>query len=105
MAKFLRDGDLPTYVEPSKGGAVLSNKHEGAHVLLDKGDPKVNGPYLDDIRAAEEVSYRKARLNATKKPAKKTASSKKKAQSKKKASAPVAKVAAKKTAAKKASKK
>lgn len=104
MAKFLRDGDLPTYVEPSKGGAVLSNKHEGAHVLLDKGDPKVNGPYLDDIRAAEEVSYRKARLNAAKKPAKKTASSKKKAQSKKKASAPVA-VAAKKTAAKKASKK
>lgn len=48
----------PTYVEPSKGGAVLNNKAEGAHVLVEKGDPKVNGPYLDDVRELEEKVYR-----------------------------------------------
>lgn len=28
---------------------------------IDKGDPKTNGPYLDDIRAEQERAYREMR--------------------------------------------
>lgn len=61
--------DYPAYVDESKGAAVRSNSHNLAHELTDKGDPKVNGPYLDDVRALEEEEYRrnrKAVLNAKK---------------------------------------
>lgn len=80
--------ELPTYTEPSKGGAVRSNAHHNAHELVDKGDPKVNGPYLDDVRAKEEETYRKNRksnLRALDKKAKRsrTASKKTAAQQKK----------------------
>lgn len=79
---------LPTYTEPSKGAARRSNSHHLAHELVDKGDPKVNGPYLDDVRAKEEELYRKNRkrnLSAADKKAKRsrTAAKKTAAQSKK----------------------
>lgn len=95
-------GENYVYVEPSKGGAVLNNKAERAHALLDKGDLKVNGPYLDDVRSEQETVYRKRRKSAVKKSSKKTTSKKASSKSKKAASTPVAKKAtAKKTAAKK----
>lgn len=96
--------ELPTYTEPSKGGVVLNNKAENAHAVLDKGDPKVNGPWLDDVRAAQEESYRKARKNALKKPAKKAASKKAASKSKKAQSTAVAKKAPTKKATKKSGK-
>lgn len=67
MSTALVSNNYPGYVEPSKGGAVRNNKAEGAHELLDKGDPKVNGPYLDDVRAMEEETYRKNRAALLKK--------------------------------------
>lgn len=35
-------------------------QHEKAHEVS-KGDPRVNGPFLDDIRAAQEEEYRERR--------------------------------------------
>lgn len=49
---------LPGYVEPSKGAAVRNTVAEKSHALVDKGDPRVNGPYLDDVRELEEETYR-----------------------------------------------
>jgi hypothetical protein len=36
-------------------------KHENAHARPDNLDPKVNGPYLDDVRREQERAYREAR--------------------------------------------
>jgi hypothetical protein len=36
--------------------------HENAHGRPDKLDPRVNGPYLDDIRREQERAYREARM-------------------------------------------
>lgn len=95
-------GEHYNYTKPSKGGAVLNNKAEGAHVLLDKGDLKVNGPYLDDIRSDQEAKYRKGRAHAFKKSTKKANPKKAASKSKETTSAPVAKkTATKKTVAKK----
>lgn len=49
-----------------------------AHAVK-KGDVRIDGPYLDDVRAAEEDAYREARYKAnkaaaTKKKGKKNAS-------------------------------
>lgn len=44
--------------------AQRSDSYYGAHKLVSKGDPRHNGPYLDDIRAAAEKEYRKMRENA-----------------------------------------
>lgn len=42
--------------------------HEDAHKRPDDLDPKVNGPFLDDIREEQERAYREARnKNAVKK--------------------------------------
>lgn len=38
-------------------------EHKNAHGV-DKGDPRVNGPYLDDIRADQERAYRESRMHA-----------------------------------------
>lgn len=35
--------------------------HENAHERPEGLDPKVNGPFLDDIRRAQEEAYREAR--------------------------------------------
>lgn len=41
---------------------VKNITHENAHGRDDKLlDPKTDGPYLDDIRAAQENAYREAR--------------------------------------------
>lgn len=79
--------ELPTYTEPSKGAAVRSNSHDRAHELVDKGDPKVNGPYLDDVREKQEETYRKNRktnLRAHDKKAKRSSTAKKKTASQQK---------------------
>ncbi|HEY0750375.1 MAG TPA: hypothetical protein VGD26_04435 [Chitinophagaceae bacterium] len=46
-------------------------KHENAHARPDKLDPKVNGPFLDDVRKEQEEAYRKARNAKAVKPKKK----------------------------------
>lgn len=38
--------------------------HENAHGRPDKLDPRVNGPYLDDVRREQEKAYREARMAA-----------------------------------------
>lgn len=86
--------------------AVVSNSYENAHALVDKGDPRVNGPYLDDVRQAQEDEYRKKRmneLNANVDSAEKTTTAPKKAAKSKKAASPK-KAVAKKTVAKKSAK-
>lgn len=35
--------------------------YENAHAVT-KGDPRIDGPYLDDIRAAQEEEYRRQRM-------------------------------------------
>jgi hypothetical protein len=35
--------------------------HENAHARDDELDPKVNGPFLDDVRADQERAYRDSR--------------------------------------------
>lgn len=47
------------------------NTYENAHEVI-KGDPRTDGPYLDDIRAAQEDAYREARMAAMDKAAAKT---------------------------------
>lgn len=37
-------------------GEAYENAHE-----VEKGDPKTDGPYLDDLRAAQEEEYRRQR--------------------------------------------
>lgn len=69
-----KSATLPTYTEPSKGAAKRSDSHHRAHELVDKGDPKVNGPYLDDVRAKEEETYRKNRKKSLRAPVKKASS-------------------------------
>lgn len=75
--------DLPAYNEPSKGGAVRSDSHANAHELVDKGDPRVNGPYLDDVRAMEEERYRQNRKDRLSNVASKAKTSSAEANSKK----------------------
>lgn len=41
--------------------------HENAHGRPDKLDPRVNGPYLDDIRREQERAYREARMKSEEK--------------------------------------
>lgn len=41
---------------------------------VDKGDPKLNGPFLDDIRADQERAYRESRQKAAQEAVKKIAS-------------------------------
>lgn len=36
-------------------------KHDKAHERPDGLDPKTNGPFLDDVREAQEEAYREAR--------------------------------------------
>lgn len=38
----------------------MANNYHNAH-KVDKGNPKVNGPFLDDIRADQERAYRERR--------------------------------------------
>lgn len=39
--------------------------HDNAHKRPEKLDPRVNGPFLDDIREEQEKAYREARnMNA-----------------------------------------
>lgn len=38
--------------------------HENAHGRPDKLDPRVNGPFLDDVRREQEKAYREARMRA-----------------------------------------
>lgn len=38
-------------------------QHNQAHAV-EKGDPRVDGPYLDDIRADQERAYRESRMHA-----------------------------------------
>lgn len=79
-----------TEVKSKANFSEVSNSYERAHEVK-KGDPKFNGPYLDDIRAEQEAAYRAQRekeINAAAKPAKKTAAKKTtKAQPKKEADA------------------
>lgn len=48
----------------------MGTKYHNAHEVK-KGDPKLNGPYLDDVRAEQEEAYRDARKKASKKAGKK----------------------------------
>lgn len=41
----------------------VSTSYEKSHEVI-KGDPRIDGPYLDDIRAAQEEEYRNRRNNA-----------------------------------------
>jgi hypothetical protein len=41
--------------------AVEPLKHDNAHARPEGLDPKVNGPFLDDVRADQERAYRDAR--------------------------------------------
>lgn len=41
----------------------MAVKHNLAHEV-EKGDPRHNGPYLDDIRAEQERAYREARMKS-----------------------------------------
>lgn len=43
----------------------MAVKHSKPHEV-EKGDPRHNGPYLDDIRADQERAYREARMKAMK---------------------------------------
>lgn len=43
-----------TYVSP---GEAFENAH-----AVTKGDPRIDGPYLDDLRAAQEDEYRRQRM-------------------------------------------
>lgn len=38
--------------------------HDNAHSRPEKLDPRVNGPFLDDIRREQEEAYRKSRMAA-----------------------------------------
>lgn len=38
--------------------------HENAHGRPEKLDPRVNGPFLDDVRREQEKAYREARMAA-----------------------------------------
>lgn len=40
--------------------------HDNAHGRPDKLDPRVNGPFLDDVRREQERAYREARMAAEK---------------------------------------
>ena len=40
--------------------------HENAHGRPEGLDPKVNGPYLDEVRKEQEDAYRAARMKASK---------------------------------------
>lgn len=40
--------------------------HDNAHGRPDKLDPRVNGPFLDDVRREQEKAYREARMAAEK---------------------------------------
>ena len=70
--------------------------HENAHGRPEGLDPKVNGPYLDEVRKEQEDAYRAARMKASKELETKAA------KAKEEKSKPVAKKAtpAKKTAKK-----
>lgn len=39
--------------------------HDNAHGRPDNLDPRVNGPYLDDIRREQERAYRESRMKAS----------------------------------------
>ena len=41
----------------------MTTKYHKAHEVV-KGDPRIDGPYLDDIRADEERARREARAKA-----------------------------------------
>lgn len=90
--------------------ATVSNSYDNAHEVK-KGDPRIDGPYLDDIRASEAEARRKQReeeMNAAWEAREKEAASEKKEESKEKKDSPkaVKKAVAKKAAtAKKAAKK
>lgn len=43
--------------------SVVSNSYDNSHELTEKGDPAVNGPYLDDLREAQEKLNREARTH------------------------------------------
>lgn len=77
--------------------------HDNAHGRPEKLDPRVNGPFLDDIRREQEKAYREQRMaaekSAEKKPAAKKVEEKPKAAPKKKAAKKTS--ATKKAAAKK----
>lgn len=38
--------------------------HDNAHGRPEKLDPRVNGPFLDDIRREQEKAYREQRMRA-----------------------------------------
>jgi hypothetical protein len=38
--------------------------HDNAHGRPEKLDPRVNGPFLDDIRREQERAYREQRMHA-----------------------------------------
>lgn len=65
--------------------------HDNAHSRPENLDPRVNGPFLDDIRREQEEAYRKSRMAAE--------------QNKEEKPKPAKKAAAKKTAKKTAKKK
>lgn len=39
----------------------VRDKNLPAH-FVEKGDPQINGPFLDDIRADQERAYREGRM-------------------------------------------
>lgn len=51
----------------------VSNSYYNAHEVVEKGDARHNGPYLDDIRAKQEDSYRRQRQNQLSREEKKNA--------------------------------
>lgn len=93
----------------TKGAAVVSNDYKNAHALVDKGDPRTNGPYLDDIRAEQEAEYRNRRMAELNKddakPTKKAVAKKAATPKPKKATSSTAKKAVAKKTAKKVAKK
>lgn len=42
----------------------MAVQHKNAHARPENEDPRIHGPYLDDIRAQQEVARREARQKA-----------------------------------------
>lgn len=95
----------------NKYGGTVSNSYDNAHEV-NKGDVRVDGPYLDDVRTQQQDAYRQRRteeLNAAYEANLKAIAEKEKAEQEEKEAAKKAvakktvakKVAAKKTVAKK----
>ena len=54
--------------------------HDQAHARQENLDPKVNGPFLDDVRAEQEEAYRTGRAKSMKAAEKKKKAAEKKAE-------------------------